>query len=412
MLGFAIATPNLPLLQVPLTPYKQIYIDKSNMITQPQSTQNTIGIAVIGTGFGQKVHIPGFQAHHRTEIVAVFHRNLEKARQIAAENNIPHACDTITDILNLPQVQAVSISTPPFLHYEMAKQVLNAGKHLLLEKPVTLNVDEAQELYQLAQEKGVIATVDFEFRFVPGWQFFAELLSQGYVGNKRLIKIDWLGASRADATRPWNWYSRQDQGGGVLGSLGSHVFDYIHWLFGSIRGLSANFTTAIPQRPDPTTGELKPVDTDDTCMLMLELADGTPCQVCISAVVHASRPHWIEVYGDKGTLVLGSENQKDYVHGFRVWGNEVGKPLAEIEIPNHFIFPKNYADGRISAFLRVVDKWVEGIDQGEAVSPSLREGVYSQLLMDLSRKSNYLSTWLQVPELDSFLSKGVGNREQ
>ncbi len=373
------------------------------MNTQPQSTQKIIGIAVIGTGFGQKVHIPGFQAHHRTEIVAVYHRNLEKAQQIAAANNIPHACDTITDILNLSQVQAVSISTPPFLHYEMAKEVLNAGKHLLLEKPVTLNVDEAKELYELAQKKGVIATVDFEFRFVPGWQFFAELLSQGYVGKKRLIKINWLGASRADATRPWNWYSRQDQGGGALGSLGSHAFDYIYWLFGSIRKLNANFTTAIPQRPDPTTGELKTVDTDDTCMLMLELADGTPCQVCISAVVHAPRPHCLEVYGDQGTLILESENQKDYIHGFRVWGNQVGKPYAEIEIPNHFIFPKNYADGRISAFLRVVDKWVEGIDRGEAVSPSLREGVYSQLLMDLSHKSNYGSTWVEVPELHSFL---------
>ncbi len=373
------------------------------MVAQSQSAQAVIGIAVIGTGFGQKVHIPGFQAHHRTKVVAVYHRNLEKAKQIAAANNIPHACSTIAEIVNLPEVQAVSISTPPFLHYEMAKEVLNAGKHLLLEKPVTLNVDEAVELYELAQEKGVVATVDFEFRFVPGWQFFAELLSEGYVGNKRLIKIDWLGASRADATRPWNWYSRQDQGGGALGSLGSHAFDYIYWLFGSIRRLSANLTTEIDQRPDPTTGELKPVDTDDTCMLMLELADGTPCQVCISAVVHAPRPHWIEVYGDKGTLVLGSENQKDYVHGFRVWGNQVGKPLAEIEIPNRFIFPKNYADGRISAFLRIVDKWVEGIDRGEAVSPSLREGVYSQLLMDLSRKSDYLSTSLAVPELNSLL---------
>ncbi len=117
----------------------------------------------------------------------------------------------------------------------MAKTVLQAGKHLLLEKPTALNVSEAKELYKLAQQQGAIATVDFEFRFVPGWQRFSQLLLEDYVGSKRLIRIDWLGSSRADASRPWNWYSSEDKGGGALGSLGSHAFDYIDWLFGPVR---------------------------------------------------------------------------------------------------------------------------------------------------------------------------------
>jgi predicted dehydrogenase len=374
------------------------------MVQASESNQGAIGIAVVGTGFGSKVHIPGFQAHHRTQVVAVYHRDLDKAKQMASSNNILHACSDINEIVNLSEVEAVSISTPPFLHYEMAKAVLEAGKHLLLEKPVTLNVNEAIELYHIANQKGVTATVDFEFRFIPGWQFFADLLTQKYVGNKRLIKIDWLGASRADTSRPWNWYSRKDQGGGALGSLGSHAFDYIYWLFGAVNKLSANLTTAIPNRTESSTKELKAVDSDDTCMLMLELADGTPCQLTISAVVHAPRPHWIEVYGDEGTLILGSENQKDYVNGFHVLGNKIGKPLAEIEIPNHYLFPKNYADGRISAFIRVVDNWVKAIEQKQPVTPSLFEGVYSQLLMDIAQESNQKSQWIKVPELNHILA--------
>jgi predicted dehydrogenase len=105
----------------------------------------------------------------------------------------------------------------------------------------------------------------------------------------------------------------------------------------------------------------------------------------------------VEVYGDKGTLVLGSENQKDYIHGFRVKGSQAGLPLTEIEIPNHLTFPKNYADGRISAFIRVIEQWVQGIDRGEAIVPSLREGVYSQLLMDLAHQSNVTKKWIDVP---------------
>ncbi|MBW4612860.1 MAG: Gfo/Idh/MocA family oxidoreductase [Desmonostoc vinosum HA7617-LM4] len=364
-----------------------------------------IGVAIAGTGFGQKVHIPGFQAHPQTEVVAVYHRDINKAKAIAASHHIPHACDTIAEIVALPEVQAVSISTPPFLHYEMAKTVLQAHKHLLLEKPVTLNVVQAKELYELAKNKGVIATVDFEFRFIPGWQFLSELLSQGYIGDLRLIKIDWLGSSRADTSRPWNWYSSKEKGGGALGSLGSHTFDYIHWLFGPVRRLSAHLNTAIPTRIDPSSGEIKPVETDDNCLLSLELANGTPCQVAISAVVHASRTHWIEVYGDRATLVLGSENQKDYIHGFRLWGSQPGKPLTEIEIPNRLIFPKNHADGRISAFIRVIDQWVQGIKRQQQTIPSLREGVYSQLLMDLSHQSHTTATWVDVPSLEAFLDK-------
>jgi len=125
---------------------------------------------------------------------------------IANAHNIPNACDTIEDIVALPQVQAVSISTPPFLH-DMALTVLQAGKHLLLENP-QLSAGEARELYQLALANKVIPT--FEFRFVPAQQL-AKLLSEEYVGQKRLVKIDWLVPSRADASRPWNWYSRKDQ---------------------------------------------------------------------------------------------------------------------------------------------------------------------------------------------------------
>jgi len=369
------------------------------MQSTPLADQSQIGVAVIGTGFGQKVHIPSFQAHPRTEVVAVYHRDLDKATAIASTHKIPYAGNTIEEILALPQVQAVTISTPPFLHYEMAKTVLQAGKHVLLEKPVTLGAEQAKELYYLARDKGVIATVDFEFRFVPAWQMLGELLAENYVGAKRLIKIDWLGSSRADASRAWNWYSQKDLGGGALGSLASHSFDYIHWLFGPVKRLSANLTTAIPTRPDPVTGELKPVDSDDTCMLMLELADGTPCQVTISAVVHAQRTHWLEIYGDRGTLALGSENQKDYIHGFRLWSSQPGKPFSEIEIPNRLLFPKNHSDGRISAFMRVIDQWVQAIDTGEPKAPGMREGVYSQLLMDLSHQSNAKSSWVDVPDL-------------
>lgn len=370
-----------------------------------QPAANSIGVAIVGTGFGQKIHIPGFKAHPRTNVVAVYNRDRAKGQDIAQTHDIPHACQTLEEILQLPEVDAVSISTPPFLHADMARAALQAGKHVLLEKPLTLTATEARELYRLADRQGAIATADFEFRCVPAWQRFSELLAEDYVGQKRLIKIDWIVTSRANPERPWNWYARKDCGGGALGAVGSHSFDYIHWLFGPVQRLCARLAVTIPKRPDPSSGgEWKPVDADDTCLIMMELADGTPCQLTISSVAYEGRGHWVEVYGDRGTLVLGSGNQKDYVHGFRLWGAPAGKSLAELEIPKRLAFTEVYPDGRLAPFIRVVDRWVDGIDQGQQVVPSLREGAYSQLLMDLTHQSSEQNAWMDVPDLATFLS--------
>ncbi|MEM8602794.1 MAG: Gfo/Idh/MocA family oxidoreductase [Cyanobacteria bacterium P01_H01_bin.121] len=363
----------------------------------------TKGVAVIGTGFGQAVHIPGFQAHPDTQVVAVYHRDRVRAEAVAKAHAIPHASDRLDDILSLSAVDIVSVATPPFLHFEMAKAVLKAGKHLVLEKPTTLTVAEAIALDQLAKTHYCQAIVDFEYRFVPAWQYVAELLHSGYVGHPYLIKIDWLMASRANPERPWNWYSQQQQGGGVLGALGSHTFDYIHWLFGPVQRLNAHLRTLIKQRPDPNTGMLKPVDADDTCLITLELATGSPCQIALSSVSRCGRGHWLEVYGDRGTIVLGSSNQKDYVHGFKVWAAPAGSELVEQPIPGRLEFPKTYTDGRLAPFLRLVSHCISCIDRQKASAPSLREGVYSQLLMDLSQQASQIQGWVDVPELDTLL---------
>jgi len=354
-------------------------------------------VAVVGTGFGQKVHIPGLQAHHRTQVVAVYHRDLATAKQVAAAHGIPQAYDSVEAIAALPQVQAVTIATPPALHYPMAKTLLSGNKHVLLEKPTALSATEAEAIAQLARDRNRIVTMDFEFRFVPQWQRLGELLAENYVGNLRFVNLTWTVPGRADPNRPWNWYAQKSQGGGALGAFASHSFDYITWLFGPVKRLSARLSTTIPQRPDPTTGQLKPVDSDDTCSLILDLANGATCQVAISSVTYAGRGHWLEVYGDRGTLVLGSDNLKDYVHGFKLWGSQGGNPLQELSIPDRLQFPTTYPDGRIAPFVRVVDHWVNNIDQGQATAPSIVEGVVSQRLMDLAHQANDSDRWIECP---------------
>ena len=133
---------------------------------------------------------------------------------------------------------------------------------------------------------------------------------------------------------------------------------------------------------------------------MLELADGTPVQACLSAVTYQGRGHWLEIYGDQGTLILGSDNQSDYVHGFKLWASQKGAPLSEVAIPERLAFAKTYPDGRLAPFVRVVDRWVESIERQEMLAPSLREGIYSQQLMDLTQQSAQIRAWVEVSPLE------------
>jgi predicted dehydrogenase len=358
--------------------------------------QTPLGIGIVGTGFGEKVHIPGFQIHHRTAVTAVYHRDRAQAQAIAAKYEIPHVFTSVEDLVACEAVDGVSVSTPPFLHHAMGQCVLNSGKHLLLEKPTALSVQEAEALLTTATQTGAIAVLDFEFRFVPAWLRLAELLAQGVVGNLRFVKVDWLVSGRASAARPWNWYAQKAMGGGALGAIGSHVFDYLAWLFGPAQRLWGHLSTAIEARPDPITGALKPVDADDTCGIMLDLADGTPCHISLSAVTYHGRGHWLEIYGDRGTLILGSDNQQDYVHGFRLYHGDLDGAVTEVEIPQRLQFAKIYQDGRLAPFVRVVDHWVNCIDQQRATAPSLAEGIYSQRLMDLTQLSHQTGRWVDV----------------
>ncbi|NCO76631.1 MAG: Gfo/Idh/MocA family oxidoreductase [Cyanobacteria bacterium] len=359
-----------------------------------------IGVAIVGTGFGKQIHLPAFQIHPSTEVTAIYHRNLDQARAIAQEYNIPYGGDNLEEICSLSDVDVVSISTPPFLHYEMGKIAMENNKHILMEKPLNLNAHETKKLDQLAQEKGKIAIADFEFRFIPAWQLLKEYLEQDYVGNIRLIKIDWLVPSRANPNRSWNWYSVKEKGGGALGAFGSHVFDYIHWLFGEVDTVSGHLSCAIAQRPDPlSNNQLKPVTADDTCLITLELKTGTPVQINLSSVTYQGRGHWLEIYGEKGTLVLGSSNLKDYVHGFKLYASDGDKPLTEVEIPKRLAFPQVYTDGRLAPFIRVVDQLVNSIDTNINLQPSLKEGYYSQLLMDLTQESYQQKKQLKIKPL-------------
>ncbi len=369
-------------------------------MTQP------LQVGVIGTGFGRKVHIPGLQAYEGTQVLSVYSPTLDKAAAVAQDFSIPQAWDRLDEMLADPYLEAVTITTPPHRHFEMTQQALLAGKHVLLEKPIALSVKQACELHRLAQQHQRILMPDFEFRSVPTWRQLKQLLDQNWVGSIRSVFISWLVQSRAKPNRPWNWYAQRELGGGVLGAVGSHAFDYCRWLLGPTEKLVADLSTRVGSLPDPATGQPQAVTSDDTTMILMRLTSGIPVQLSLSSVTYSPRGHWVEVYGDNGTLILGSNNPSDYIRGFTLQGARPGEPLTPIEPDPQFAWQDVYPDGRQVAVMGILDRWVQSIRQGIPTDPSMEDGIYSQLLMDLTWQSFDQQRWVTIPDLAEVLAHG------
>ncbi|MFM7266935.1 MAG: Gfo/Idh/MocA family protein, partial [Cyanobium sp.] len=179
-------------------------------------TASPLRVAVAGLGFGEKVHLSALRDCPDTEPVALWHPRPERLAQACASHQLPGSSD-FQSLLADPQIDALVIATPPEPRVALARAALEAGKALLLEKPVATDAAAIEELQRLALRQGLPVAVDFEYRAVPLFQQLAALLEQGVLGTPWLVKFDWLMGSRADASRPWSWYSQASEGGGVLG---------------------------------------------------------------------------------------------------------------------------------------------------------------------------------------------------
>ncbi len=359
-----------------------------------------VGVGVIGTGFGRTVHIPGFLAVQDATVIGVASSRYEKARQVAEEFSLSRSFATWRELIECPEIGAVSIVTPPFLHEEMVLGALEAGKAVFCEKPLGLNADQAWKMLEAARRARCVHMVNFEFREIPAWQFVKRILEAGKLGKLRHVSIHWIVQSWADPGRPWTWRADRERGGGTLGALGVHVFDYIEWLLGPVRSLSAQLGIRVGQRPDEN-GIRRPVNAEDCCHLLLELENGAPVNLAISAVAPFGRGHWVEIYGEDRVLVLGSDSLSDYGKGFGVWEGVRGSgKLQKQAVPGEFESEREFQDGRIAPFVKLAQRFIDGVKEERTdVHPSFEEGFRAQKLMDLARQAHTERKWVNVPAL-------------
>jgi 1,5-anhydro-D-fructose reductase (1,5-anhydro-D-mannitol-forming) len=211
------------------------------------TNQKTIRWGIIGVGEVCEVKSgPAFYKAPHSELIAVMRRDAEKARDFAARHQVPLYFSEINSLLNHPDIDAIYIATPPAFHKDYAIAALRAGKHVYIEKPVTLNAQECDDIIAAEQQSTAKACVAHYRRQVPCFMKFAELLQTGAIGQPLLASIDMLqpAASNIITSTDDNWRINPAlSGGGLFHDLAPHQLDLIIQWFGEVEhahGIASN----------------------------------------------------------------------------------------------------------------------------------------------------------------------------
>jgi predicted dehydrogenase len=345
-----------------------------------------IRVGIIGTGFGAGVQLPGFQCVEGVEVAAIVSTRMDRARAVAAEHGVPYAFADYREMLRSVPLDLVSVAVPPYLHYEMTLAALEAGAHVLCEKPLAMNTEQAREMLAAAQRAGRVHAVDHEFRYVPARATVKRLLDEGAVGEPYLVRIADLVASRPE--RYYGWWFDRARGGGLLQAIGAHYVDAVRWWISPIDRLTAQLSAIVPTRPTEDETQQIPVTADDTALIAFSLENGAVGRIDLGAVAKAGLRR-VEIYGSAGTLIMEG--------GAKVYRSQ-GGDLEEI-IPDGSDQGR-LDDPRLGSFVelaqRVADR-IRGRDSGSFTT--FVDGVEIQRVMDAIHLSSDEQREVRIAEI-------------
>jgi len=253
------------------------------------------GAVVIGTGFGARVHVPALRAAGFT-VDALVGRDPEKTARRARRLGVPRALVSFEAALALPGVEAVTIATSPSTHCELALAAVDAGRHLICEKPFALDAGEAAAMTRAAEAAGVTHLVGHEFRWATERAVAGRAIAAGAIGEPRLASFVHYGSLVADPaarTPPW-WFDRA-AGGGWLGASGSHAIDQVRAWLGELEWVSASLQLVSDRAGDAA---------EDTFTVRLGLASGAEGVLQQTAGAWGPIANVTRVAGTKGTVWL------------------------------------------------------------------------------------------------------------
>ena len=299
----------------------------------PESPARPLGIALIGYAFMGRAHSQAWRSVGAAFDVPEIERRVLVGRDESAVAQAArrldwqeHATDW-REVIAREDVDIVDICTPGFLHAEIAIAALEAGKHVLCEKPLANDTDEAVRMVEAARaarERGQVAALGHTYRRVPALAHARDLVAAGRLGEIRQVRASYLQDWLVDAEAGMSWRLRKETAGsGALGDIGSHAVDQIQFVTGqSVTAVRGRLATMVPERPGEDGPE--PVTVDDAAWASLELSGGAIASLEASRMATGRKNELsLEVYGTDGALRFDLERLDE------MWFLDATRPVTE-----------------------------------------------------------------------------------
>ena len=378
-----------------------------------------IGVAVIGAGFIGPVHVEALK-RIGVNILGILGISDEESRQAAEALGLPRAYLSLDEVLQDPLVQAVHIATPNRLHYQMARTALEAGKHVMCEKPLAMDPRESAELVALAQQTRLAAGVNYNVRYYPLCLEARAMVDRGEIGEVFSVcgsyAQDWLLYPT-----DYNWRVLAEEGGPLraVADIGTHWLDLVQNITGrEIEALCADLRTMHPvrRRPqgevqtfkgkDEKTAASEPIHitTEDYGCLLLRFKGGARGCVWVSQVA-AGRKNCLrfEISGARRALAWNSEEPNTLWIGCRDKANEslIRDPALVSEAARRYInYPGGHAEGFPDTFKQCFRSFYDYLAAGDFSAPppfpSFADGHREILLGNAVLESYRQARWIEL----------------
>ncbi|QDU58211.1 Gfo/Idh/MocA family protein [Aeoliella mucimassa] len=324
-----------------------------------------IKAAVIGTGFIGPTHVESIRRLGFVEVVALCERSQDLAEAKAAELSIPKAYGDFREMLADPDIQVVHNCTPNHLHFEMNKAIIEAGKHVVSEKPLAMDTEQSRELVRLAEESGVVNAINFNYRFMPLVRQAQQMVAKGDIGKVHSVHGSYLQDWLLKET-DWNWRLVPEMSGSsrAVADIGSHWCDIVQFVAGvKIKSVMADFHTIYPERKKPSVEvesfagkqlkpedyESVPINTEDYASSLLEFENGAHGVMTVSQC-SAGKKNGLtfELDGTEASLAWDQERPNEMWIGRRDGPNETlirDASLMYPEAQDYVHYPGGHNEG-------------------------------------------------------------------
>jgi predicted dehydrogenase len=376
----------------------------------------TTGVAIIGLGFVGKAHLEALR-RLAIPVHGILGSSPQRTQEAVRELRLEHGYSSLEELCGDSRISAVHICSPNYVHYEQAKAAIEAGKHVMCEKPLSINSRESASLIELSRQLNRVGAVTYNLRYYPLCQEAHALVERGLIGEPRLIHgsflQDWLFYPT-----DWNWRLEPGLGGEMraVADIGTHWLDLVTWITGKrITELCGDLATAIPVRKRPrgrvetfqqsagATDDVK-ITTDDYASILLRFEGGAHGVCTVSQISPGRKTRlWFEIDGSEASLAWNSEEPNTLWIGRRREPNQeiVKDPsLMSPAARGYAAYPGGHAEGYPDTFVQLFKDFYAYLERADfsraRTFPTFETGHEEIRLCEAIRESARGRKWIEV----------------